>query len=747
MPASIIFNQTGAPAGVAGKARDDLVTGTAVTCTNSTVETTYQWTLIDAPLRSALIRGTVATTASFVFTPDVKGTYLVSLRVNNSPLPADNATSFFAIRTTGANTLGWRYLAAGEKSEDNIVRAGLGFPANVNPRGWATDRDLQEEQVEEATYKVLNAAVTSPGLGVEALVQVDTATGKLDASVIPGISQVVYTDFIYDSGATPEGNVYSTFTTVVAAANAHAGTPARVLLVDSTINVTTGGPFNLKKIIFVGATQDTSSTITFSGTATLESLPLGLERVFLFVQPSSPCRIASPTLAESYLYLKGPYCELNIQRTAAVAATGSILCGSGGTAGLDTKQFVLDDGVNPAVTFIYALTPGADTPTTRYIAFTGGDTDVTVELTTRTVINAAPTLDITASFGGLATTALVNDAAGIAGNITITHDLPAPFSVTGMSGGVDTVGDAWDLDGNTLVVTLTDSLFGSDASEAVPAVINGFIDVHNHNGYVQRTLVGTGTATLKNISKQNLATATTPFDTYNLLHTDEVVNVDTSAGPVSVILPAPSSVKGHRFYLIDVAETWGTNNAVLTTPGGGTIEGLASYTLDVDGAAVILVSDGFDWVFAGSHGLAAAGGVSAIQLSGATGVSTTTRNSEARLGGFYFDPTLYTSPTLTLRLVADYDSTDGAAYLELRLYDMGPGTGAFSPVLRSDCLVPAGASGERRKIDQALTLVASPGVNSDQIHNVARVYELRAYFSSTDAASSAHVSWCGFAIE
>jgi hypothetical protein len=197
MPASIIFNQPGTPAGVAGKARSDFIISppTLVTCTNSTVETSYAWELVDVPIRSALVRGSAGVGASFTFTPDVKGTYLVKLTVNGSPFSTDTARSFCAVLSTGA---GWRYKAAGETEEDNQTYTGLGFPSNINTRGWATDEDLTYEEIEVAVTAVQNAVVTSPGPGTAPLAKLNTATGKFDTTVIPLTSGIVFTG---DSGA------------------------------------------------------------------------------------------------------------------------------------------------------------------------------------------------------------------------------------------------------------------------------------------------------------------------------------------------------------------------------------------------------------------------------------------------------------------------------------------------------------------------------------------------------------------
>lgn len=186
MPALITINQATKPPGTPGKSRDQFDAGLLVTCSNDTAEGSYLWTLVDAPIRSALVRGTTGVASTFTFTPDVKGTYLVSLTVNGSPFPVDFDESFAAVLTSGLKTLGWRYLAAREQEDaDNINKPGLGFPGNTNVRGWATDRDLQLEQTEDAVYEVLNRVLTSPGIGADNLAQLDPLTGKFDPSVVP----------------------------------------------------------------------------------------------------------------------------------------------------------------------------------------------------------------------------------------------------------------------------------------------------------------------------------------------------------------------------------------------------------------------------------------------------------------------------------------------------------------------------------------------------------------------------------
>jgi len=186
MQATITIDQTTKPAGVAGDSREDLDTALLITCSNASIEGSYLWTLVDVPIRSALVRGTTGAAATFTFTPDVKGTYLVSLRVNGSPLQVDNDQKFGAVVTFGAKSLGWRYLAAREdEGDDNILKPGLSFPGDLNIRGWATERDVQLEQTELAAYEVLNRVLISPGLAADTMVQLDPATGKLHASVVP----------------------------------------------------------------------------------------------------------------------------------------------------------------------------------------------------------------------------------------------------------------------------------------------------------------------------------------------------------------------------------------------------------------------------------------------------------------------------------------------------------------------------------------------------------------------------------
>lgn len=123
--------------------------------------------------------------------------------------------------------------------------------------------------------------------------------------------------------------------------------------------------------------------------------------------------------------------ELTIGTIIVVAAANYAV-------GVDTDTFILDDGVNPAVTFVYDDDSSVvETATLRAIDHTGTESVSVMRTATESAINTAPTLDITALVvAGVVT--LTNDATEDAGNIAIVETVvDAGFLVTGMSGGVD----------------------------------------------------------------------------------------------------------------------------------------------------------------------------------------------------------------------------------------------------------------------------------------------------------------------
>jgi hypothetical protein len=107
---------------------------------------------------------------------------------------------------------------------------------------------------------------------------------------------------------------------------------------------------------------------------------------------------------------------------------------------VDGEQFVLDDGVNTAVTFEFDNDSSvSETDTLRQIVIDGTETADQIRDLIINAVNSAPVLDITASSGGAATVSLVNDRNGTVGDQAITDTVvDAGFIVSGMTGGVGT---------------------------------------------------------------------------------------------------------------------------------------------------------------------------------------------------------------------------------------------------------------------------------------------------------------------
>jgi hypothetical protein len=190
MPAAIVFTQgsrVSQPGHPLGVEPNELVV-----CTNVSAASLYMWKLLDVPIRSQLTRNLSGEANTFSFTPDVPGTYLISLQINNSNIATENTTSFVAILTSGDDRMGWRYRAAGETNEDIVTSHdfegnSLGFPNDVNPRGWASRDDIEREQIEKAVRRVTDATVTAIAPGSARILTVNPQTGKLDPSVLPTV--------------------------------------------------------------------------------------------------------------------------------------------------------------------------------------------------------------------------------------------------------------------------------------------------------------------------------------------------------------------------------------------------------------------------------------------------------------------------------------------------------------------------------------------------------------------------------
>jgi hypothetical protein len=86
------------------------------------------------------------------------------------------------------------------------------------------------------------------------------------------------------------------------------------------------------------------------------------------------------------------------------------------------------------------------------------------------------------------------------------------------------------------------------------------------------------------------ATKTT---SYTITGTDTVIFADATSGNVTITLPAASGLAGYRFY---VKRTDSSGNSVtVARSGSDTIDGMTSFTLDLQYTAFAVVSNGSAW--------------------------------------------------------------------------------------------------------------------------------------------------------
>lgn len=151
------------PIGQPGEARDDLILALPVVLRNSddTDVARWVWTMLDVPLGStAVLSGT--TSPQVTFTPDVEGSYLVRLMINDG-LDGEIDLKVAAVR----DSLGHRYPATAETA------ASVNWPSN-DAKGWGKDaeqilRGRAQPQLLEATLSELVPVVASTVIGIGGL--------------------------------------------------------------------------------------------------------------------------------------------------------------------------------------------------------------------------------------------------------------------------------------------------------------------------------------------------------------------------------------------------------------------------------------------------------------------------------------------------------------------------------------------------------------------------------------------------
>lgn len=148
--ASIVLDQTGLTPGTAGRSRNDGVVGTIVNARNSdnTNILRWRWSLARPRASAATLSSTQGPTTTF--TPDVDGTYALSLSVNEGKVVQQRQVLLFAVK----NAAGKRYPAQGETIEANWTSVYTGQP---NDTGWWEDLD----EILRANQGVINGSIVT----------------------------------------------------------------------------------------------------------------------------------------------------------------------------------------------------------------------------------------------------------------------------------------------------------------------------------------------------------------------------------------------------------------------------------------------------------------------------------------------------------------------------------------------------------------------------------------------------------
>lgn len=148
--------------------------------------------------------------------------------------------------------------------------------------------------------------------------------------------------------------------------------------------------------------------------------------------------------------------EYALSPWAPGGARGQITC-VGTSALVDGDAFVLDDGVNPAVTFVFepnSSTAVVETSTLRRVGFDpGAEATSTADLVTAAV-NSTPrdAFFIRAANAGAGVVDLVNVYAKAAGNTaTVENVADDGFTVTDMTGGADLIDLAAEVENQLLL--------------------------------------------------------------------------------------------------------------------------------------------------------------------------------------------------------------------------------------------------------------------------------------------------------
>lgn len=202
MAAQIVIDQVAKPPGIAGKAREDLDTGTDITLTAAGGPfLSHLWQMIDRPIdiigaaQASSVLVTPSASVTLLSPIDVEGTYLAELLVdsgNGLGATADDIAriTFYAGLALSANpaALPRRRPAARETNEHNVNDAI--FPGG-NPRGWAQEWERWFLLMQQGT-EFSAARVSLPGGGPAAIIGNATNVASVTRTGV-GVCDVLFT--------------------------------------------------------------------------------------------------------------------------------------------------------------------------------------------------------------------------------------------------------------------------------------------------------------------------------------------------------------------------------------------------------------------------------------------------------------------------------------------------------------------------------------------------------------------------
>jgi hypothetical protein len=128
----------------------------------------------------------------------------------------------------------------------------------------------------------------------------------------------------------------------------------------------------------------------------------------------------------------------------------------------------------------------------------------------------------------------------------------------------------------------------------------GDLHYRDSSGNFVRLAAGSNGQVLKTASglpswggtNSGFATAT-KTTSYTITGSDTVIFADASSGAVTITLPVASGLSGYRFYVKRIDNS--ANTVTIARSSTDTIDGMTSFTMDMQYTAVALISNGSAW--------------------------------------------------------------------------------------------------------------------------------------------------------